>query len=429
MADAAVWPLLCGGGKVYMGRDNHAGTMMDLWLFWAIAAALTVMVAVLMIQALRRGTETAESHPDLQVYRDQLAEVERDLARGTLSGEEAQRLRIEVSRRLLEADRAHGATATAVGRGNLIWAGALVLAVLGGALWLYDRIGAPGYPDLPLSMRLAMADEAYKNRPSQAEATAATPALPASDPEPELAALMDKLRAAVAERPDDVLGLELLARNEGALGNYDAALAAQEKLLALRGDAASNDQRLMAVQIMLAATGGYVSPEAEALLAEVLRRDPRDGMARYLIGVMFAQVGRPDRALEVWQPLVAEGPADAPWVQAAEAELQGVAELAGVKLARTPSSGPSMEDMQAAADLTDEDRAQMIEGMVGQLESRLFKEGGPVEDWLKLLNALHVLGQHARGAAALRAAEAALASNPSALKAVREAAAAAGSAP
>ena len=149
---------------------------MDLWLFWAIAAVLTAMVALVMVQALRRGGDSDGEHPDLKVYRDQLAEVDRDLARGTLSEEEGQRLRVEVSRRLLEADRSLASQAAPTARGSLIWAGVLVIAVLGGALWVYDRMGAPGYADLPLASRLATADQALQSRPSQAETLAILPA-------------------------------------------------------------------------------------------------------------------------------------------------------------------------------------------------------------------------------------------------------------
>lgn len=402
---------------------------MDLWLFWAIAAVLTAMVAVLLIQALRRGAAQADTHPDLKVYRDQLAEVDRDLARGTLAVDEAQRLRIEVSRRLLEADRALQKAAAPGARGSLIWAAGLVVALLGGSLWLYDRIGAAGYADLPLSVRLAMADEAYKTRPSQAQAQANTPPAPVADPDPEFVALMDKLRAAVVARPDDAMGLDLLARNEAALGNYAAALAAQDKLLAVKGDAATPDDRLMAAQIMVAAAGGYVSPEAEAHLIDILQRDPKHGMARYLTGLMFAQVGRPDRAFQIWQPLLEEGPPDAPWVQAVKTDIQGVADQAGIKFSLPADKGPTAADMAAAGDMTAEDRQAMIAGMVGQLEERLLSQGGPVEEWIKLINALQVLDQPDRGRAALASAEAALAADPAGLQAVRDAAAAAGFAP
>ena len=395
--------------------------------FWAIAAALTGMVAVVFVQALRRGGEApAAEHPDLQVYRDQLAEVDRDLARGTLAADEAQRLRVEVSRRLLEADRALQKHQPSPPRGGIVLPAAMIAALFGGALWLYDRIGAPGYTDLPLSLRLEIAEQTYKTRPSQAEAVAATPPAPAAKPGPDFLALMDKLRAAVIERPDDVMGLELLARNEAALGNFAAALSAQTKLVEVLGKSASPDQRLMLAQILIAEAGGYVSPEAEAHVIATLERDPNHPMARYLSGLMFAQVGRPDRAFALWQPLLDEGPADAPWAAAIRSDIQAVADQAGIKFSLPDAKGPSMADMQAAGEMSAEDRQAMIEGMVGQLEARLMSEGGPVEDWLKLMNALGVLGQPDRGKAALAAAEKALAADPAALDQVRAAAAAAG---
>ena len=402
---------------------------MDLWLFWAIAAVLTAMVALVMVQALRRGGDSDGEHPDLKVYRDQLAEVDRDLARGTLTEEEGQRLRVEVSRRLLEADRSLASQAAPTARGSLIWAGALVIAVLGGALWVYDRMGAPGYADLPLASRLAAADQALQSRPSQAETLAILPAASPIDPGAEFTALMDKLRAAVTQRPDDAMGLELLARNESSLGNYQAAYEAQTKLLALLDQSASPDQHLFAAQILIAQAQGYVSPEAEAHLIDVLRRAPENGMARYLTGLMFAQNGRPDRAFELWQPLILEGPENAPWVEAASADIETAAALAGIPFEMPEIPGPSAEDMAAAGEMTAEDQQAMIEGMVGQLEARLLAEGGSVEEWLRLINALQVLNQTERGTAALRAAEAALAADPAGLQSVRDAATAAGFGP
>ncbi|WP_430463974.1 c-type cytochrome biogenesis protein CcmI [Tabrizicola sp.] len=405
---------------------------MDLWLFWAIAVVLTGMVGVLMVQALRRGGEVVAEHPDLKVYRDQLAEVDRDLARGTLQEDEAQRLRIEVSRRLLEADRALKQVEPPAPTGNIIWAGGLVLAVLGGSLWLYNDLGAPGYADLPLESRFAAADMAYKTRPAQAEVVASLPSVTPRDPGAEFTSLMDKLRAAVVERPDDAMGLELLARNEMALGNFDAAYEAQAKLLALLEASANPDQHFAAAQILIAQANGYVSPEAEAHLIDVLRRDPKHGMARYMVGLMFAQNDRADRAFELWQGLVDEGPQDAPWVAAARADIETAALQAGIPytLPDPPAlPGPNAEDMAAAQDLAPEDRAAMIEGMVGQLEERLMDKGGPVDEWVRLLNALRVLDQTDRGRAALRAGEVNLAADPAALKTLRDAAAAAGFAP
>lgn len=405
---------------------------MGTGLFWAIVVALSAVVAVIFLQAMRRGMPEAAEHPDLKVYRDQLAEVDRDMARGVLSPEEGARLRTEVSRRLIEADRALQAATVAPPRGGLWLGGGLALALVAAGPLVYRELGVPGYPDLPVADRLAMAEDIYRNRPTQAEAMAAVPATPPAEVDPEFAALMDKLRATVETRPDDPMGLDLLARNEAGLGNFAAAIAAQEKLIAVLGDKAAPGHFTDLARFMVAGAGGIVTPEAEAQLVAALSRDPKDGMARYLSGLMMAQVGRPDRAFDLWQPLLEEGPAGAPWVEAVRADIERVAEAAGIRYSLPEASqpgGPSAEDMAAAAGMSEEDRQAMIAGMVDQLETRLKDEGGPVEEWIRLLNALGVLNQPDRARAALVAAETALAGDAAALEQVRAAAQAAGLAP
>ena len=61
--------------------------------------------------------------------------------------------------------------------------------------------------------------------------------------------------------------------------------------------------------------------------------------------------------------------------------------------------GPSAADMQAAAEMSEEERQQMIGGMVEGLAARLAASGGPAQDWARLIGALGVLGQtdRARG--------------------------------
>ena len=82
--------------------------------FWIAALGMTGAVVALMLLALfRRSRAQAGALSDLQVYKDQLAEVERDLARGTVTEAEAETVRTEVARRLLEADRATLATISA----------------------------------------------------------------------------------------------------------------------------------------------------------------------------------------------------------------------------------------------------------------------------------------------------------------------------
>ncbi|MEY3307650.1 MAG: c-type cytochrome biosis protein CcmI, partial [Pseudomonadota bacterium] len=85
--------------------------------FWIAAAGIGLAVTALLLLALlrgRAGDEPAAAY-DLRVYRDQLREVDRDLARGVIAPADAERLRTEVARRVLEADRALGDGAAAEG--------------------------------------------------------------------------------------------------------------------------------------------------------------------------------------------------------------------------------------------------------------------------------------------------------------------------
>lgn len=359
--------------------------------FWAAAAAMATAVAAILILAARRSGGARAEAATTQLYRDQLAEVDRDVARGTLPEAEAERLRTEIGRRLLEADRA-SADAPAPVAGSPLPAVAVIVAGVAASVGLYALWGAPGYPDLPLQERLAMADAMMTSRPDQARAVASAPPAPTPPaPDADFLALMDKLRDTLKSRPDDVTGLALLARNEAALGNLAAAEAAQRQLITAKGDAVTADDRAGLAEVMIRAAGGYVSPEAEAVLVETLALDPKNGAARYFSGLMFAQGGRYDRAFALWRGLIDEGPDDAPWIAPIRAQLPEVAYRAGIKYELPPAKGPSADDVAAATEMSPEDRQAMIEGMVGQLSERLASEGGPAEDWAKLIRALGVL--------------------------------------
>lgn len=403
---------------------------MQEWLFWAAAAALTAGVAVIMLQGLRRGDAAANNSAALKVYRDQLAEVDRDLGRAVIAPAEAERLKTEISRRLLEADRSLQNAPKPGGKGSMIPAALLIAAASAAALYGYLRLGAPGYGDLPLHTRLAMAEQLYANRPSQTEAEAAAPAPATAQADPAFLDLIAKLRSAVAQNPDDQQGLTLLARNEAQLGNFIASRKAYEHLLDLKGDAATADDHAATAQSMIFAAGGKVTAEAEKHLIRALELEPTHPLARYFVGLMFAEVDRPDRAFALWEPLLREGPADAPWMAPLADMLPGVAENAGIKF-QMPGAGkgPTAMDMAAAGDMTPEERQEMIKGMVGQLEERLGSEGGPVEDWAKLINSLAVLGDTDRVKAAYAKAQAAFKDDSAALATLQAAASAAGVAP
>jgi cytochrome c-type biogenesis protein CcmH len=144
---------------------------------------------------------------------------------------------------------------------------------------------------------------------------------------------------------------------------------------------------------------------------------------------MAAQVGRPDKTFPLWKALLDEGPDTAPWIPEITQNLQQIADAAGIRYQAPQVKGPTTGDMADAAQMSAEDRQTMIEGMVGGLEGRLLADGGPIEDWTKLINALGVLNAPDRVKAAYAKAQADFAGQPGELSALKAAATAAGIAP
>ena len=374
--------------------------------FWAIITALALAVAALLALAILRGRigDEPPAAYDLRVYRDQLKEVERDLARGVITAEEAERVKTEVARRILQADAQlrKGQAEGVQPRGlSLATAGLALAGLIGGSVWVYSQIGAPGYPDMSLSSRIAAAQDLREARISQSEAESRIPAgATVQAPSPEFQRLMEQLRTAVAERPRDLQGATLLARNEATLGNFVAAHKAQARVISIKGDTATADDFVDYADMLVLAAGGYVSPEAEAALRAALMRDPQHGPARYYVGLLQAQTGRPDNAFRTWESALRDGPADAPYIRAIRAQIEEMAFRAGVNYTLPPAggapaapvAGPSAEDIAAAEDLPAEERMAMIRGMVQQLSDRLALQGGNSTEWAQLIGALGVLG-------------------------------------
>ncbi|SNS28483.1 c-type cytochrome biogenesis protein CcmI [Tropicimonas sediminicola] len=400
--------------------------------FWIISALVALIAALLIGWPMLRPSEPGDAEPqdkDIGIYRDQLRSVEKDLARGVVTEEEAERLRTEIKRRILDADRAGSEQATHAPRGASYATAAVAgLVVIGGTFYLYDRIGAPGYEDLPLSKRLSMAEEQRQNRPSQAEFEAAMPATPPVAVGDEYAELIQKLRDAVSETPEDVEGWALLARSEANIGNIPAAHAAQRKLLDLKGDMATAQDYLTYAGLLIQAAGGNVSADADWALGNALQRDPHEPVARYYVGLMHLQTGRPDEAFQYWEPLLRQSRPSDPWVPVIRSRLESVAAMAGIKYslpAPAPlpggAGGPSAEDMAAAAEMSPEERQAFIQNMVDQLGARLAEEGGPPSDWARLIRAHGVMGNVEQATAIWTEAQQAFA-DPAALAPIRQAA-------
>ena len=409
--------------------------------FWIIVAMLSIGVGTVLGLTLMRG-RVGDAPPaayDLQVYRDQLREVDRDTTRGVIGAEDAERLRAEISRKILAADAQLQAGGESGGQPRMLGivaAGVIVAAIAGGGVALYSWIGAPGYRDLPMATRMAESDAARAERLDQdaAEARFAPqdPGLPEGT-DAEYLALVERLRETVAERPDDRRGLRFLVRSEAALGNMGAARKAQAQLIEAKGEDATPTDYATLAELMINAAGGYVSADAEAALRDALDREGQLPTARFYMGVYMAQVDRPDAAFRLWRDLLAESTPDAPWVAPIRSGIEDLAARAGVRYELPPRqaapmapSGPSAGDVEAAEDMDPEARREMIRGMVARLSDRLATEGGTAQDWARLINAYGVLGEAEQAGRIWAEAQSVFADSPERLATVRAAAQTAG---
>jgi cytochrome c-type biogenesis protein CcmH len=184
-----------------------------------IFAAMTAVAVGALLWPLFRQRGTPErSSFELGVYRDQLAEIERDVERGLIGPAEAAGARLEIERRILRAAPDPAAAAPADppggGRRRYVLAAAVLVPVL--ALGLYSALGAPDLPDRPFASR----EDRQQGDPEQ----------------PNIEAMVARLEARLAASPDDLDGWLMLGRSKGALGEHRAAIEAYRRAQELAAD-------------------------------------------------------------------------------------------------------------------------------------------------------------------------------------------------
>ena len=360
----------------------------------AILSVLLVLATLLIGVILFRNMQNSKIIPmrQVDVYADQMQNLERDLAKGVLEKDEFESMRAEVGRRIISAVRLGPNPEAAVSNTSLRTLVTVSLAAFILGALIYDQIGRPNVPDSPISVRYKQSDALRTARLGQLEAEAQAPALKAPQ-DPSYLQLVTKLRAALEVRPNDIHGFVLLAKSESRLGNYTNAHAAQAQVLKLKGKASSPDEWYRYAELLIMAANTYISKEAEDALRQTLQRDPKHSLALFRIGIYFDQIGRPDRTFSIWRKLLEAGPESASYMPIIRRTIIDLAMMSGVDYEPPKIKGPSREDIQNAAEISEEDRQAMISSMVTGLADRLKNEGGPASDWAQLIVAYGVLGE------------------------------------
>jgi len=358
---------------------------MLVWLAFALLAGLVVALVIVPLAGARRGVPGRAAY-DRAVYRDQLAEVERDRDRGLLSAAETASARLEIERRLLgTAAEAPLRKPAAVPRALVF---ALAIAVPAGAAGVYLLRGSPQLPDLPYAAR-------------ESERAAA-----ATDGDRGLEQAVTALEGKLKQTPDDAEGWLLLARTQQTLRHWQESGEAYRRALALTGDRA--DIQASYGEMLVLAADGVVTPAAHEALAAALARDPQNPAARFYLALAEAQAGNAQAAIDAWQKLLADSLPGAGWIPTVRRNIEETAKAAGLPVPEPPASaaGPSADDLAAAANLSPEERAKMVRGMVERLAARLEAQPDDLQGWLRLGRAYEVLKESEKAAAAYEHASA-----------------------
>lgn len=385
---------------------------------WIIFAALTLAVLAILILPLLRRPVAAPPRVDydMVVYRDQLAELERDQERGLLTADQVEAARTEILRRMLAAEDAEppvGAVSLLAGdrRLRLVTAVAIAVLVPLSAFGIYARLGAPSLPDQPFALRGA-------------------------DPEFRMTEMAERLAADLSRKPD-ADGFVTLAETFFQMKRYAESAEAFGQAVSM----GLVDAQILAsmAEATVMANDGMVTPEARQTFQQVLTLDKDDPRARFYLGLAKAQIGKFAEAVSIWRDLEKGSPAEAPWLPMLREHIAEYARQGGFDPAKidpvpplpagpptakgpNPHAGvagappitattppmaeaaqPGMPSGDAAAAVlaqSPEERQKTIRSMVAGLAARLEQSPEDFEGWMRLARAYQVLGEPAKSKAA-----------------------------
>ncbi|MCJ8507601.1 c-type cytochrome biogenesis protein CcmI [Rhizobium lemnae] len=338
-------------------------------IFWILIAVLTAGVAGLLIAPLMkpRPQPTTAREDEAAVYRDQMKEIDRDLALGLLGEKEADYARAEIGRRLLAATDApqRGLTPAALPRPHRITTLLVILCPPIVGLAGYLMLGSPGMPDQPLAARLA-------------------------NPGNNIELLIAKAERHLAQNPNDGAGWDLLAPIYMRSGRFADADQAFRNSIRILG---ATPQRLAGLgETMVAANQGIVTDEARGFFEKAVELEPGNMRSRFYVALGLEQAGRKPEALAAFNAIKRDSPPGAAWESLVNQHIAANSENA--------PGNPSAADVAAAQNLSGQDRQAMIAGMVESLAERLKSDPKNIEGWLRLVRSYMVLGreQDARNA-------------------------------
>lgn len=252
---------------------------------FAIYATLLIVVAAAFILpplwfGLRSPGEKADrKQANLAIFRDQLAELEREKTEGTLAESDFEQARRELQRRLLEdvepdaGDTAQGTHGPSRKTAIAALLALPILAVLG-----YGMLGNP-----------KALDPAETAAPQQMTAE-------------KINEMVASLAAKVKANPDDLKGWLMLARSYKTMGRYDEAVEAYAKA----EKALADDPELLSsyAETIAMASGKGLTGKPSELIERALKIDPQYPHALFLAGAAAMEAGDNKKGIAYWEALL-----------------------------------------------------------------------------------------------------------------------------
>lgn len=308
--------------------------------FWVVAGIFIVVALLFVIPVLLRSKRNESQEQierqaaNITIYRDQLAELERDLRNDTLSREQYDSSKQELQKRMLQDVSENGESVTHLvptSRHGVV-AGIIVTLVIPlAAIYLYLVIGdTRGL--LPQS-QLANATQFSQNGAGGEEGHI------------DISSMVESLAARLRENPEDIEGWVMLGRSYAIMERFDDASATYAKLVQMVPD---NPQFLSDYADMLAMinNGSLLGKPAE-MITRALAIDPNFPKALALAGTLEFEQDKFDQAVAYWERLLSAIPADSRLhksvsdsiVQAKSLAMRSKGESAPVQLAQNSNVG------------------------------------------------------------------------------------------
>lgn len=257
------------------------------WIAFLALAALTLLI--MLVPLLRaRPKAMARAEYDLTVYKDQLAELDRELERGTLSADQAEAARTEIQRRILAvADQ--GKERLEAPRRPFGLAATLAALLPVGAFGTYLALGSPHLPDQPFAAR----SDQMQQMQDQARM---------------IEGMVASLTAKLEKNPNDPQGWAMLGRSLRVMGQTDKAKDAYARAARLMPGNTEVRMEYAALLLDEVPQGAPLPPEFVGTMREINAVDPENLDALYFLGLSEAQTGNAAKARDYWTRLLAKLP-------------------------------------------------------------------------------------------------------------------------